>query len=112
MPQSEILEPRPNLIIALLIGIFFYLGYAMPKWLEQTLIRFELNPRLLQQNLWLVGFISEYYNNIAPVSPTRFEYILKQFCSFLSLSQRQIDLIVKASYLRNVGELGEVSGYV
>jgi len=105
IPQSEIIEPRPNLIIALLIGILFYLGYAMPKWLEQTLIRFELNPRLLQQNLWLVGFISEYYNKIAPVSPTRFEYILKRFCKFLSLSKRQIDLIVKASYLRNVGEL-------
>jgi hypothetical protein len=58
IPQSEIIEPRPNLIIALLVGILFYLGYAMPEWLEQTLIRFELNPRLLQQNLWLVGFIS------------------------------------------------------
>jgi response regulator RpfG family c-di-GMP phosphodiesterase len=105
IPQSEIIEPRPNLIIALLVGILFYLGYAMPKWLEQTLIRFELNPRLLRQNLWLVGFISEYYNKIAPVSPTRFEYILRRFCKFLSLSKRQIDLIVKASYLRNVGEL-------
>lgn len=105
LPQSEIISPRPNLIIALLIGVLFYLGYAMPGWFEQILIRFELNPRLLEQNLWLVGFISEYYNQIAPVSPTRFEYILKGFGQFLSLSTSQIDLIVKASYLRNVGEL-------
>jgi len=77
----------------------------MPRWFEQLLLRFELNPRLLEQNLWLVSLISEYYNKITPVSPTRFEYILKGFCNFLSLSKSQIDLIVKASYLRNVGEL-------
>ena len=105
LPQSEIIEPRPNLIIAISVGTLFYLGYSMPRWFEQFLIRFELNPRLLEQNLWLVSLISEYYNKITPVSPTRFEYILKGFCNFLSLSKSQIDLIVKASYLRNVGEL-------
>lgn len=104
-PQSEIMVPRPNIIIAILVGILFYLGYTMPRWFERILIRFELNPRLLEQNLWLVGLISEYYNKITPVSPTRFEHTLKGFCNFLSLSKSQINLIVKASYLRNVGEL-------
>ena len=104
-PQSEIMVPRPNIIIAILVGILFYLGYTMPRWFERILIRFEFNPRLLEQNLWLVGLISEYYNKITPVSPTRFEHTLKGFCNFLSLSKSQINLIVKASYLRNVGEL-------
>ena len=104
-PQSEIIEPRPNLIIAISVGTLLYLGYAMPRWFEQVLLRFELNPRLLEQNLWLVSLISEYYNQITPVSPTRFEYILRGFCHFLSQKKSQIDLIVKASYLRNVGEL-------
>ena len=105
LPQSDIMDPRPNIIIALLAGILFYLGFAMPGWFERVLIRFELNPRLLEQNLWLVGLISEYYNKITPVSPAWFEQTLKGFCKFLSLSKSQIDLIVKASYLRNVGEL-------
>ena len=99
------MDPRPNLIIALLAGILFYLGFAMPGWLERVLIRFELNPRLLEQNLWLVAYISEYYNKMAPVSPTRLEHTLKGFCKFLGIKKSQIDLIVKASYLINVGKL-------
>ena len=105
LPQSDGMDPRPNIIIALLAGILFYLGFAMPGWFERALIRFELNPRLLEQNLWLVSYISEYYNKMAPVSPTRLEHTLKGFCKFLGIKKSQIDLIIKASYLINVGKL-------
>ena len=88
-----------------LAGILFYLGYVMPRWFERILIRFELNQRILEQILWLTGYISEYYNRMAPVSPTRLEHTLKGFCKFLGMRKSKIDLIVKASYLINVGTL-------
>jgi len=105
LPQSDIMDPRPNIIIALLAGILFYLGYVMPRWFERILIRFELNQRILEQILWLTGYISEYYNRMSPVSPTHLEHTLKGFCKFLRIRKSKIDLIVKASYLINVGAL-------
>ncbi|MBI1930094.1 hypothetical protein HYR99_38325 [Candidatus Poribacteria bacterium] len=110
VPHAERYSPRPNVIIAVMAGILFYLGYVMPRWFKRLLYAFSLSlpDSELQPYLALVGVIGNFYH-WTPTDCFFLEKWVKLFGAHLGLPSGQISLLVRASYLLDIGRLRDSS---
>ncbi|MBI1923316.1 hypothetical protein HYR99_03595 [Candidatus Poribacteria bacterium] len=110
LPHPEHYSPRPNLIVAFCSVSLFFLGNVMPQWFQWLLYLVAASPgeRRLSRYLSLLGQISDFFN---PMPTDRFllERWIRQFGEYLGLPAGQISLIVRTSYLFEVGRLRDQS---
>ncbi len=110
LPHAERYSPRPSLIVAVMAGVLFYLGYVMPRRFKRLLYAFSLalSDSQLHPYLALVGVISSFYNQ-TPTDCFFLEKWIKQFGNHLGLPSGQLSLLVRASYLLDIGRLRDSS---
>jgi hypothetical protein len=110
LPYAERYSPRPNLVVAFGSVFLCYLANVMPKWFRRPLYLVASLPEEGQRErfLALLGQISDFFN---PMPTDRFllERWIRQFGEYLGLPSGQISLMVRTSYLFEVGHLRDRS---
>ena len=96
---------RLSLINALIAAVPYYIAYSIPKWLERKIVLKNSKEDILDRSLFLIGILSEHYTEAIYSKKSLLVDYVKAFGKFLRLSDDDIKILVKASYLLDVGSM-------